>query len=86
MSPRGRTVGSFVGDGPSPTGEAKIEVGAPLEQAVQELSQQVEKEPLPIEHRGTIERYHDLLLHGTPGLEGDESGSSAEGGARPEEE
>ena len=64
MSPRGQSVGSFIADGPSPQGEATIAVGAPLEQAVQELSQEVEKEPLPIEHRRKIERFYDYLLGG----------------------
>lgn len=86
MSPRGRVVGTFHADGPSPTGEAKIEVGAPIEQAVQELSQQVEKEPLPIEHRGTIERYHDLLLRGTSDRTGAQDGPGADGGAPSEGE
>jgi hypothetical protein len=51
-------------DGPSLTGEARIAKGAALEEAVRQLSEEVEKEPLPVEHREQIRRFHDLLLHG----------------------
>ena len=71
INPRGQAVGSFVADGPSPEGEAKLEVGPPVEQAVQELSEEVEKEPLPVEHRRQVERFYDLLLQGATKPQGE---------------
>jgi hypothetical protein len=54
-------VSTFTVDGPSITGEARVEKGAALEKVVQQLAEEVEKEPLPVEHREQIQRYHDLL-------------------------
>lgn len=55
---------TFTVDGPSLTGEARIEKGAALEHAVRQLSEEVEKEPLPVEHREQIQRFHELILGG----------------------
>ncbi|HVR73484.1 MAG TPA: hypothetical protein VMT52_04095 [Planctomycetota bacterium] len=51
-------------DGPALAGEATVEKGGRVEAAVRQLSEEVEKEPLPIEHREQIQRFHDLLLGG----------------------
>jgi hypothetical protein len=64
LDPRGQPVGSMTADGPSPRGEATIRKGADLDRAVQELSEEVEKEPLPVEHRRQIQKFHELLLGG----------------------
>lgn len=64
LDPRGQAVGSFTVDGPSLTGEPTIQKGGAVEQAVRQLSEQVEKEPLPVEYRDQIQRFHSLLLGG----------------------
>jgi len=64
MSPGGPPVGSFVADGPSPTGESKLKVNADLKQSVQKRSEEVADEPLPAPHRKKIERFYDLILKG----------------------
>jgi hypothetical protein len=64
LSPSGQTVGSFVVEGPSDPGEATLQKGGAIEKAVRDLSQQVDREPLPVEKREQIERFHELLLGG----------------------
>ncbi len=64
LDPRGVAVGSFTIDGPSLTGEAKVSKGVTVQDAVRQLSEEVEKEPLPIENREQIQRFHELLLGG----------------------
>ncbi len=48
--------------GPSKRGEATFQLTAPVEQAIQALTEEVEKEPLPIEHRRHLQRYYGVLL------------------------
>ncbi|MBI4604372.1 MAG: hypothetical protein HY721_20625 [Planctomycetes bacterium] len=67
---QGVPVSTFTVDGPSLTGEATIEKGGRVEEAVRQLSREVETEPLPIEHREHIQRFHDLLLGGGERAEG----------------
>jgi len=67
LDPRGVPVGSFTVDGPSLTGEARIQKGVALEEAVRQLAEEVEKEPLPAEHRDQVERFQNLLLQGGQG-------------------
>ena len=64
LDPRGTVVGSFLTDGPSATGEPSIRAGGALESRVRELSEEVQKEPLPVENRDQIQRFHELLLGG----------------------
>lgn len=64
LDPRGVAVGSFTIDGPSLTGEARVSKGVTVKDAVRQLSQEVEKEPLPVEYREQIQRFHELLLGG----------------------
>ena len=64
MDPRGGIVGSFVADGPAPEGEARVRQAPALLDAVQQLSEEVEKEPLPVEHREHIQKFHELLTGG----------------------
>ena len=52
----------MMADGPSPKGDVTVRKGADLQRAVQELSEEVENEPLPFEHRQQIQRFHKLLL------------------------
>ena len=58
--------------GPSKRGEATFELSAPVDQAIQELTEEVEKEPLPIEHRRHLQRYYGVLRGETPGREEDD--------------
>ena len=74
LDPRGVAVGSFTVDGPSLTGEAKVRKSAAIEEAVRQLSEEVEKEPLPVEHKEQIQRFHDLLLRGGEAGGGEPSG------------
>ncbi len=55
--------------GPSKRGEATFELSAPVEQAIQELTEEVEKEPLPIEHRRHLQRYYGVLRGEAPAEE-----------------
>ena len=64
LSPGGQAVGSLMVEGPSDPGEATIPKGGAIEKAVQEMSEQVDREPLPVEKREQIERFHELLLGG----------------------
>ena len=64
LDPRGVSVGSLAADGPSITGEARVEKSQAIEDAVRQLSQEVETEPLPVEHREQIQRFHNLILGG----------------------
>lgn len=64
LGPRGQIVGSLTVDGPSAAGEPTIQKGGAVEQAVRQLSEEVEKEPLPVEYRDQIQRFHSLLLGG----------------------
>ncbi len=61
MSPRGMVIGKIDIKGPSKRGEATFELSAPVDQAIQELTEEVEKEPLPIEHRRHLQRYYGAL-------------------------
>ena len=61
MDPRGVPVSTLTVNGPSLTGEATIKKGPALQSIVQELSEEVQKEPLPIEHREHIWRFQELL-------------------------
>lgn len=72
MSPRGMVIGKIDIKGPSKRGEATFKLTAPVEQAIQELTAEVEKEPLPIEHRRHLQRYYGVLLGETPGREEDD--------------
>ena len=47
--------------GPSKRGEATFELNSSVAQAIQELTEEVEKEPLPIEHREHVRRYYGVL-------------------------
>lgn len=58
--------------GPSQRGEATFEASSPVGQAIQELTEEVEKEPLPIEHRRHLQRYYAILRGEVP--VGDEDG------------
>lgn len=62
--PEGQVVGSFTVDGAAEAGEATIEKGGGLEQAVRDLSEQVDREPLPVEQKAQVLRFQDLLLGG----------------------
>ncbi len=66
MSPRGMVIGKIDIKGPSKRGEATFELSAPVDQAIQELTEEVEKEPLPIEHRRHLQRYYGVLRGETP--------------------
>jgi len=66
MDPRGVPVSTLTVDGPALKGEAILKKGPALQSIVQELSEEVEKEPLPIEHRDHISRFQELL-RGEPG-------------------
>lgn len=72
MSPRGMVIGKIDIKGPSKRGEATFELSAPFDQAIQELAEEVEKEPLPIEHRRHLQRYYGVLRGGTSGEMPDE--------------
>ena len=52
--------------GPSQRGEATFELAEPVGQAIQELTEEVEKEPLPIEHREHLQRYYSALRGEAP--------------------
>lgn len=65
LDARGVAVGSLTAEGPSLTGEARIAKGGAVREAVQKLSEEVEKEPLPLEHREQVERFQQLLLEGS---------------------
>jgi len=67
LGPRGQVVGSLTVDGPSAVGQPTIQKGGAVEQAGRQLSEQVEKEPLPVEYRDQIQRFHSLLLGGGDG-------------------
>lgn len=67
LDPRGVPVGTFTIDGPALTGEARIQTGVVLEETVRQLAEEVEKEPLPAEHREQVERFQHLLLKGGKG-------------------
>lgn len=62
LDPQGGTIGSFPTDGPAPRGDVTVEKGADLKQAMQLLAEEVEKEPLPVEYKEQIRRFHGLLL------------------------
>jgi len=64
LSPSPQVVGSFVTDGPSAKGEATIQKGGAVEQTARQLSQEVEREPLPVEERAQVQRFYDMLLGG----------------------
>lgn len=61
LNPRGRMIGKLDIKGPSKRGEATFQVSTEVRQAVQELTEEVEKEPLPIEHRRHLQRYLGIL-------------------------
>lgn len=67
MSPRGMVIGKIDIKGPSKRGEATFELTAPVEQAIQALTEEIEKEPLPIEHRRHLQRYYGVLRGETSG-------------------
>ena len=67
MNLRGTPIGKIDIKGPSQRGEATFQVNAPVEQAIQELTEEVEKEPLPIEHRRHLQRYYNALRGETTG-------------------
>jgi len=60
----GILVGSFTVEGVTETGEATIEKGGGLERAVRDLSEQVDREPLPVEQKEQVLRFQELLLGG----------------------
>ena len=62
--PEGQVVGSFTVEGVTETGEATIEKGGGLERAVRDLSEQVDREPLPVEQKEQVLRFQELLLGG----------------------
>jgi hypothetical protein len=64
LGARGVAVGTLSAEGPSLIGEPRIEKSAAVDAAVRELSEEVEKEPLPVEHRESIQKFHDLILNG----------------------
>ncbi len=61
LSPRGMVIGKLDVKGPSKRGEATFELSPSVRQAVQELTEEVEKEPLPIEHRRHLRRFFGVL-------------------------
>lgn len=92
LDPRSQIVGSFLTEGPSEKGEVTIQKGGALEKAVRELSQEVEREPLPIEQREQVERFYQSILGERREASTEESagtsegvGGSAEKGAQPGE-
>ena len=64
LDPRGMVVGKLDIKGLSPLGEAKFEGGATIGEVVHKLAEDVETEPLPIEHRESLRRYHESLRGG----------------------
>jgi hypothetical protein len=64
LAPSGRPVGVLTVPGESLPGEVTIEKSAEVREAARALSEEVEKEPLPIEHREQVRRFYDLLLEG----------------------
>ncbi len=64
LNPRGMIVGKFDVDGPLMRGEATFEGKVNVSQAIQELAEEVETEPLPIERKAHVQRYLDRLLNG----------------------
>ncbi len=63
----GQPVGVLTVDGPSLKGEVSLPKGGARRDAVQRLSQEVEKEALPIQYRTHVRRYHDFVLQGGQG-------------------
>jgi hypothetical protein len=59
---RGELAGEFLTEDPAARGEVTVQKGGAVEQAVRELSEEVEKEPLPVEQREQIRRFHELIL------------------------
>lgn len=62
LSRGGRAVGRLFSDDPSPTGEAAISLSSEFGKALQERAEEVDREPLPVEHKEHVERFHELLL------------------------
>lgn len=69
LDPRGQAVGSFLTEGPAAAGDVTIKKGGALEKAVRELSQEVEREPLPVDKREEVQRFYERLLGGKPSTE-----------------
>jgi len=65
MDPRGMPVSTLTVEGSSLSGEATLKQGPVLQSIVQELAAEVDKEPLPVEHRDHIGRFQEFL-RGTP--------------------
>jgi hypothetical protein len=62
LDPRGQLAGQFLTEDPAALGDVTVKKGGSLEQAVRDLSEEVEKEPIPVEQRQQIQRFHALIL------------------------
>ena len=73
LDPRGQSVGTLLTEGPSEAGEVTIQKGGAVEKAARQLSEEVEREPLPVERREEVQRFLDSLVGGKSGSVGGES-------------
>ena len=73
IGPGGSIVGVLDVDGEAPRGDAQLEQREFVQKAMRQLAEEVETEPLPIEHRHHLERYRKLILDQVQGGSGDSS-------------
>lgn len=61
---QGSAVGVFTVDGESLAGEVSLPKGKAAHAAVDKLAEEMEKEPIPIEHRDQIRQYQEFVRRG----------------------
>ncbi len=71
VGPQGTIIGTLDIDGEAPRGEVAREHRQVVEKAMQQLAEEVETEPLPIEHRQHVGRYRGRILEMFQGGGGD---------------
>ena len=61
LDPRGMIVGKLDVEGEQKRGDVTIDKEFTVGAAIQELTEEVEKEPLPVEHKEHVRKYYNLL-------------------------
>ena len=61
---QGEVIGVLPHEGPVDPGEVGRAAGGAVRGAVQQLAEEVSKEPIPQEHREQIKIFHEMILGG----------------------
>lgn len=58
----GPSIGALPVEGDAEVGEVSLPVGGAARGAVQHMAEEMKNEPLPVEHREQIRRFHEIVL------------------------